>query len=150
MALKTGNGLSNRLAKIENNARILKQNCQNLVNLIDAGNPVDSGRLLGIGNDFNTTIAQIDSTLADPDLSALESYAQSAYNDVSYDLSNELTASRAAIVSAATSIQGLPNDGSYYLVVEMGANGSSTFRNIPAASLAAFNIELQAIIATLD
>jgi len=146
------NSITSKLDNIERRATGLKNDCSNFVSIINAGNGLDSSRILSFGNGLSSYIAQIDSILADSDLSEIQLEAQDRYNN-SDNLTTDLNALKTAIVSTASYIDStLPKDGAntYYLTTIVGSNGSSSNRQFTAAQLSGFAAELNGILATID
>lgn len=153
-AVKTStNSITEKLDKIEQRATLLKVECQNYVNIINGGSGLDANRILGFGNGLSSYVNQIDTILADSDLTAIETEAKDRHNDNIYDLSDGLNDLKTAILSCASYLDStIPKDATntYYLTTVAGSNGSSSNRQFTAAQLSGFVTELNGILAAID
>jgi hypothetical protein len=153
MTLRTKDSLEDKLDAITTVSASLKSNCMDLSSKLTGGSSLSASRVLAVGNDLSTILGKIDTLLADPELVDLEAYAKTHYNSVPYSLTASLNSIKTAVESCVTYIgDNLPKDNTntYYNVVEVGPNGSSTFRTFTNAQLAGFTTKLDDIAATVE
>jgi glycosylphosphatidylinositol transamidase (GPIT) subunit GPI8 len=146
MAFKTGVTQAEALADAKNQAAWAKQQCQAAVTQLQSNTNVN--QIFQIVDNTRAAIGMLQRDSAVPGIVA---YAQSQYNDGTYDVATEFTNMVNALNAVVTwVVSNMPKDGSGFLLAHtINADGSRVARVFTPAQTAGLTTALNAAIAQI-